>query len=51
MNKEFDCTCCGIEYEIIADDIVIRDEIEAKFCPFCGTSEEDLQLGVWDEDE
>lgn len=55
MNEEIECFSCGIEYAITADEILIREGVEPKFCPFCGASERDRELqemfSDWDEDE
>lgn len=50
MNEDLECFSCGIQYAIEADEILVRDGIEPKFCPFCGATEEDRELiGLFDE--
>lgn len=44
MNEELECFSCGIEYTITADEILVRDGVEPKFCPFCGVTERDREL-------
>lgn len=55
MNEEVECFSCGIDYQITADEILVRDGVEPKFCPFCGASEQDRELldmfNEWDDED
>lgn len=41
MNEQIECLRCGIDYTINADEILIRDGVEPKFCPFCGADQDE----------
>jgi uncharacterized protein CbrC (UPF0167 family) len=53
MTTETECVICGIEFEVVYDEIVSRDGIEVRYCPFCGTDQENEKeiLTMFDDED